>query len=115
MTKVTDGDTLKAVVWLNNAPTKFTFRLSGIDAPETRRGEAKEFGKKVKQILASMIDDKMVKIEAGISEKYGRILARVYTYCEGKALCINDFLLEHDMARSYEGKTKMEFNSEDEE
>lgn len=39
--KVTDGDTLRAAVWLNNAPTKFIFRLGGIDTPETRRGEAK--------------------------------------------------------------------------
>lgn len=46
--KVTDGDTLRAVVWLNNVPTKFIFRLGGIDTPETRKGDAKEFGKKVK-------------------------------------------------------------------
>lgn len=39
--KITDGDTLRAAVWLNNAPTKFIFRLGGIDTPETRRGEAK--------------------------------------------------------------------------
>ena len=31
--KVTDGDTLRAAVWLNNAPTKFIFRLGGIDTP----------------------------------------------------------------------------------
>ena len=39
--KVIDGDTLKAVVWLNNVPTKFVFRLGGLDTPETRKGEAK--------------------------------------------------------------------------
>jgi len=39
--KVTDGDTFKAVLWLNNHPTKFIFRLNGIDTPETRKGEAK--------------------------------------------------------------------------
>ena len=31
-----------------------------------------------------MIDAKMVKIEAGETEKYGRILARIYTFSEGK-------------------------------
>ena len=39
--KITDGDTLRAAVWLNNSPTKFIFRLGGIDTPETRRGEAR--------------------------------------------------------------------------
>lgn len=65
MVKVTDGDTLRAAVWINNAPTKFIFRLGGIDTPETRRGEAKEFGKKVKEIVSAMIEGKMIKIEAG--------------------------------------------------
>lgn len=46
--KVTDGDTIKAAVWLHNTPTKFIFRLGGIDTPETRKGDVKEFGKKVK-------------------------------------------------------------------
>lgn len=31
--KVTDGDTIRAVVFLHNNPTKFIFRLGGIDTP----------------------------------------------------------------------------------
>jgi endonuclease YncB( thermonuclease family) len=31
--KVIDGDTIKAVVWLNNVPNKFIFRVAGIDCP----------------------------------------------------------------------------------
>ena len=112
---MTDGDTIRAAVWLNNSPTKFVFRLGGIDTPETRRGEAKEFGKKVKEIVASMIEGKIVKIDAGESEKYGRILARIYVWSDEKELCLNDFLLEHEMAKSYMGKAKVEFTSEDEE
>ena len=61
-----------------------------------------------------MIDGKIVKIEAGESEKYGRILSRIYTFSEGKEICINDFMLVHEMAKSYSGKTKIEFTSEDE-
>lgn len=54
-----------------------------------------------------MIEGKMVKIEAGQTEKYGRILARIYTFVDGKDLCINDFLLEQEMAKSYTGKAKI--------
>ena len=35
---VTDGDTVKAALLLNGKFTRFTFRLSGIDTPETRKG-----------------------------------------------------------------------------
>lgn len=52
-----------------------------------------------------------MKIEAGDYDKYGRILARIYTFSEGKELCINNFLLEHELAKSYSGKTKVEFTS----
>jgi len=38
----------------------------------------------VKEIVKEMIEGKMVKIDAGKSEKYGRILARIYTFVDGK-------------------------------
>lgn len=38
---VTDGDTVKIALKLNDKMTRFTFRLNGIDTPETRKGETK--------------------------------------------------------------------------
>ena len=111
---MTDGDTIKAIVYLHNKPTRFTFRLNGLDAPETRKGEARNFGKKVKEIVTSMIDGRIIRIEAGDFDKYGRILARLYPYSEGKEFCLNDFLVEQEMAKQYYGKSKVEFTSEDE-
>ena len=35
---VTDGDTVKIAIKFGQKMTKFTFRLSGIDTPETRKG-----------------------------------------------------------------------------
>jgi endonuclease YncB( thermonuclease family) len=78
--KVVDGDTVKAVISLNNTFTRFTFRLNGIDTPESRKGEVKEFGKKVKEIITRMLTGRMVRIEAGDFDKYGRILARIYVF-----------------------------------
>lgn len=62
VTKVVDGDTIKAVLYLNDHYTKFTFRFNGLDTPETRKGDVKDFGKKVKEIILSMLDQKIVKI-----------------------------------------------------
>jgi len=39
--KIVDGDTLKIVFKLHNSLTKFNFRLSGLDTPESRTGEIK--------------------------------------------------------------------------
>ena len=64
-----------------------------------------------------MLTGRMVRIEAGDFDKYGRILARIYAYeekgKERKEFCINDFLIENDLAKSYHGKTKVEFSHGD--
>jgi endonuclease YncB( thermonuclease family) len=41
VSKVTDGDTLKAVIFLHATPTRFVFRINGVDTPECRKGEAR--------------------------------------------------------------------------
>lgn len=39
--KVTDGDTIKVAFKLTNSLTRFTFRLNGVDTPESRGGQVK--------------------------------------------------------------------------
>ena len=111
--KVIDGDTFKAAIFLNGIKNRFTFRIDSLDCPETRKGDVKEFGKLVKEIVTDMIADKVVKIEAGSFDKYGRVLSRIYTYSRGKEICLNDFLLDNDMAKPYLGKSKTEFTVTD--
>jgi hypothetical protein len=45
-------------------------------------------------------------------------LARIYAYEETKSkdkkeFCVNDFLIENDLAKAYHGKTKVEFSQDD--
>jgi len=49
----------------------------------------------------------VVKIEAGDFDKYGRILSRIYVILDGKETCLNDYLIEQEMAKQYQGKTKV--------
>lgn len=60
-----------------------------------------------------MLLNKIVKVEAGDFDKYGRVLARIYAYSNGVEFCLNDFLIENDMAKQYAGKTKIEFTKRD--
>ena len=79
---VTDGDTAKLAIKINNKIVKFTFRLNGIDTPETRKGETKEFGKYVKEVLTSLVLGKILKVKAYKFDKYGRVLADIYAYSQ---------------------------------
>jgi endonuclease YncB( thermonuclease family) len=68
---VTDGDTIKV---LDASNTQHKVRLTGIDAPE--RGQA--FGTASRDNLASMVAGKAVRVASTRSDRYGRILGKVW-------------------------------------
>ena len=80
--KVVDGDTVHAEVDLGfDTKQKMTFRLLGLDAPETRTKdlEEKRRGNEVKEWLTKRIENRNVIVETkkDKKEKYGRYLAVV--------------------------------------
>ena len=108
VTQVMDGDTVRANVdlgfriWVNNE----TFRLYGIDAPETRLGGARNVteaekarGLAAKAALAAMVEGKDVLICTirDRQEKYGRYLARIFL----DDLDVNEWLVETGHAIPY--------------
>tara|TARA_B110000503_G_scaffold37745_2_gene61731 strand:+ start:30236 stop:30772 length:537 start_codon:yes stop_codon:yes gene_type:complete len=68
---VTDGDTIKV---LDETNTEHKVRLTGIDAPE--RGQP--FGTASTQNLNRMVGGKQVRVESSKSDRYGRILGKVW-------------------------------------
>jgi endonuclease YncB( thermonuclease family) len=68
---VTDGDTIKV---LDADNTEHKVRLTGIDAPE--RGQP--YGTAARNHLASMVAGKEVKVESSNSDRYGRVLGKVW-------------------------------------
>lgn len=77
---VTDGDTIK-VLDTNN--TQHKVRLTGIDAPERNQ----PFGKASKQYLASLVSGKEVLVESNKSDRYGRILGKIWVQPADCASC----------------------------
>ena len=69
--KVVDGDTLTI---LTNEKRQDKIRLAEIDAPE--RGQP--FGELARKQLANMVDGKDVAVHQIDTDRYGRIVARVY-------------------------------------
>ena len=68
---VADGDTI--TVQVSKTPP-YRIRLAGIDAPE--KGQA--FSDRSKQNLSRLVYDQTVRIEWSKSDKYGRIVGKVF-------------------------------------
>ena len=115
-----DGDTIhcSGLLEVPPSPFKFSIRLNGIDTPEmkSKSTQEKEHAKKSKQALSEMIppgslinlnlSDKDGPIEY---DKYGRVLAYVYTKKNGKDVNLSDWMLENKYAVKYDGGTKHEW------
>jgi len=105
--KVYDGDTITIATYLpyNNSPLyRFSVRLHGIDAPEIKgkTEDEKTAAKVSQQALESLILHKNVTLQDVGTEKYGRILAKVF-YNE---INLSEWMLKHNYAIPYDGGTK---------
>ena len=107
--KVVDGDTIDADIDLGfNISLTKRVRLSGVDTPESRTTDLKEkaLGLEVKEWLKKNLDGKkniLIKTELPNStEKYGRILGRLYV----DDVCLNDRMISEGYAWEYAGGTK---------
>ena len=76
---VYDGDTIQVVFPLQTELFRWTCRLSGL-TPEirTRNNIEKQFGYDVRNNLKRKILNKMVIIECGEFDKYGRLLGKIF-------------------------------------
>ena len=105
--KVYDGDTFTLASKLPNTDGpvyRFSVRLNGIDAPEIKGKTTaeKELAKKSRDVLSTLIMNKIVTLKNISIEKYGRILADVYL---GNML-LNEYMLDNNYAVKYDGGTK---------
>lgn len=112
---VYDGDTVKIVLNLpiNLQYFRWNCRLSGINTPEirTKNIKEKEFGLLVRDKLKERIENKILLIKCGEFDKYGRLLVEIYEN-NGELFSINNWLIENNYAKPYDGGTKEEWFKE---
>ena len=101
--KVYDGDTVHIVFPVFGKMYKWNCRISRIDTPElrTKNEKEKKYGYIVKDILLKRIMDKVVNVECGDFDKYGRLLVEID---DGEN--ISDWLISNRYAFEYDGGTK---------
>lgn len=120
--KVYDGDTITVATTLDvghrfcccsSKPTLYRFRvrLRGIDTPEIKGSSDAEKAKAVvaRDALSAQIMGKEVLLRNVGNEKYGRVLADVYSPRCGNSplLHMNQWMLEQGYAQAYDGGTKL--------
>ena len=67
---IADGDTLTV---LDASNTQHKIRLAGIDAPEKRQA----WGERARQFLGERVHQRLVQIEVGKKDRYGREVGKV--------------------------------------
>ena len=114
--KVVDGDTLDLVVDLGfDIHHKIRVRLYGVDTPESRTTNKveKEAGLKAKDFVKVWADAHatvLVETVKDKTEKYGRVLAKIYADDTNQYDCLNEKLVSSGLAKSYFGDKKEAFN-----
>lgn len=115
MVKVVDGDTVDLLVDLGfDVLHRIRVRLYGVDTPESRtKNEVeKAAGLKCKDFTHGWFDanpNVIIQTIKDKNEKYGRILANVYTD-ESKSKCLNQELVSGGYAKAYFGDKKEAFS-----
>lgn len=106
LAKVIDGDTVSVVIELPLNVSKLeTIRLLDIDAPERNTPK----GKASTVYLIDLLTNKSIVVDIGSTingkrDKYGRLLAHIYTVIGDKRTSISTALLEAGFAAPYEPK-----------
>ena len=106
--KVVDGDTLDLMIDLGfNVHHKIRVRLYGLNTPESRTSdsEEKQKGLKAKSYTSDWIKESetiFIQTIKDKTEKYGRILAKVYN-SDKLEKCLNDDLISSGNAVEYFG------------
>ena len=108
---VYDGDTCKVVFPVLRKLYKFNCRIQGVDTPELRTRDKKEkaYGILVRDKVRERILNKVVQIECGDFDKYGRLLIDIKDpLVENEK--ISGWLIKNKYAFEYDGGTKKDWS-----
>ena len=105
---VYDGDTVHIVFKQPHSTEcfKWIIRMNGIDTPEMKSKNANEKQAAVaaRDFLRGLILDKIIIVECGDFDKYGRLLGEIYL--EGNPVSLSKQMIENGHAKAYDGGTK---------
>lgn len=108
---VYDSDTVTLILPIHKKYYKMKCRLLGIDGAELRTKDLDE--KRIAELGRDFVKEtilgKVIKVQCGDWDKYGRLLVVIYHNTKSKK-SLNDILIEKNFAYSYDGKKKKTFS-----
>jgi micrococcal nuclease len=111
--RVIDGDSFEAMIDLGlETYQKHKLRLKDVDTPETYRPGSdleKQAGNLVSEHVKGLIEGKTVYLKTYADSKYGDYLAEIYLE-ETSVMSVNDYLLQQEFGRFYDGSKKPEWD-----
>ena len=110
-----DTDTISILFKYNYEIIKYNIRIAGIDAPELHSKilYEKELCIKGTEYLKNLILNKIIKVKIKKIDKYGRLLADLYTLdLYPNNIYINKDLIDKGYCREYNGEAKTDWNLE---
>jgi endonuclease YncB( thermonuclease family) len=108
-----DTDTISILFKYNYEIIKYNIRIAGIDAPELHSKilYEKELCIKGTEYLKNLILNKIIKVKIKKIDKYGRLLADLYTLdLYPNNIYINKDLIDKGYCREYNGEAKTDWN-----
>lgn len=113
VTKVYDGDTITVEMDLgfNLYKKNQHIRLARIDTPELKSSSSKRvfasekaLGKDIQDWLSDLLLGKTVFIKSLEKTSFNRIVCEVWIYIDDKLLHLNQYMIDHGIAREYHNK-----------
>ena len=100
--RVVDGDSIKVSIPIDGHIWTFPVRIANIDCPEirTRNDKEKILGFKAKSRVEELTLGKIVSLELGKFDKFGRLLGIVFT---SEEVNVGDRLISEGLAVEYSG------------
>ena len=110
---VHDTDTISILFKYKDDIIKYNIRISGIDAPELHSKilNERELCIKGTEYLKNLILNKILKVKIKKTDKYGRLLADLYTLdLYPNNIYINKDLIDKGYCREYNGEAKADWD-----
>jgi len=108
-----DTDTISILFNYKDEYIKYNIRIDGVDAPElnSKIVNERELCIKGTEYLKNLILNKILKIKIKKTDKYGRLLADLYTLdLYPNNIFINKDLIDKGFCREYNGEAKTDWN-----
>lgn len=114
--RIIDGDTVVLIIDLGfNIKIEVGLRLEGIDTPEVNssHGLEQEAAYRSEVFLGQLIEKEELIVKTKKNDMYGRYIGTLFIKGPHECVNVNNFMLNHGLARKYDGGRRKKWTDEE--